>query len=124
MRPLPLVPFADAPAFVLGVSVIRGEPVPVLDAGRLAGDEPVKAARFVTLRSGERTAALAVEGVRGIFRIPAGSLSSLPPLLAGDGADAVRAISSRDAGLLVVLDGARVLPEGLWAGLLATGSAV
>ncbi len=123
MRPLPLLPFAQAPAFVLGISVIRGEPVPVLDAGRLAGDEPVRAARFVTLRAGERTAALAVEGVRGLCRIPAESLSSLPPLLAGDGAEAVRAFSSRDAGLLVVLDGARVVPDELWARLRETGSA-
>jgi len=123
MRPLPLVPFSGAPDFVLGLAVIRGEAVPVVDAGRLAGDRPVRAGRFVTLRAGGRTAALAVEGVMGLKTMGAASFAAFPPLLAGDDSGVVRAVAARDPGLLVVLDGVRLLPEDTWKQLDAAGAA-
>ncbi len=114
MRPLPVTPFEGAPGVVLGLAVIRGEVVPVLDAGLLAGDGPVRPGRFVTVKSGGRTAALAVEGVLGIRAIDRASLAGLPPLLAREDPDVVRAVSPGGDGLLFVLDGARLLPDEVW----------
>ena len=53
----------------------------------------------------------AVIDVRGIARE---IFAALPPLLAGAGRDAVSAIGARDAGLLVVLDAARVVTDDAW----------
>ena len=33
MRPLPVEPLGDAPRFILGLSIVRGEPIPVVDVG-------------------------------------------------------------------------------------------
>ena len=114
MRPLPVTPLAGAPAFVRGLCVIRGEPLPVVDLAALlfgpAEDEPT---RFVTLRVGERRVALATGEVIGVRTLPA-SGAPLPPLLAAGG-DAVAALARLDGALLLVLSGARLLPEAAWA---------
>src|SRR5688572_15607941 len=39
MRPLVVEPVAGAPGFVSGLSIVRGEPIPVVDAARLLGTE-------------------------------------------------------------------------------------
>src|SRR5688500_14337406 len=61
MRPLPCEPLAGVPPFVLGVSVVRGSAIPVVDAARLVGGPPAVATRWITLRlAPARAAALAV----------------------------------------------------------------
>src|SRR5215468_8425951 len=77
MRPLPVEPLAGAPSFVLGLAVIRGAAIPVVD---VAGETP---GRFVTLRLGARRIALAVEAVLGLAALEPATLSGLPPLLDG-----------------------------------------
>src|SRR5205085_1730186 len=66
MRPLPVEPVAGAPPFVLGVTLLRGAPAPVIDGGALLGSGRSQPTRFVTLRVGERRAVLAVEAVLGV----------------------------------------------------------
>jgi purine-binding chemotaxis protein CheW len=103
------------PAFVLGVSLIRGAPVPVVDAARLLASEPsVPPQRIVTLSVGERCVGLAVESVIGVHAIPVASLDRIPPLLREAGAATVSAISTLDDQLLLVLQGARLVPESVW----------
>ena len=51
-RPLPIEAVPGAPSFVLGLSIIRAAPVPVLDLGQLLGNPgPNAIARFVTVRA-------------------------------------------------------------------------
>lgn len=115
MRPLPIVPIAGVPSFVCGVSMIRGEPTPVVDLGALLGtDEPPSFARFVTVRAGGRPVALAFEEVLSLHEVPAESMAALPSLLQGASEAAVSAVAALDAGLLFVLDGARVVPDSVW----------
>jgi chemotaxis signal transduction protein len=47
MRPLPIEPLSRMPCFVLGLSIIRRSPVPVIDARRLlnGGDAPGRTIR-------------------------------------------------------------------------------
>jgi purine-binding chemotaxis protein CheW len=71
---------------------------------------PHGAARFVTVRTSDRTVALAVDAVVGIRGLPAGTLGELPPLLRDAGSDAVAAIGTLDAELLLVLRAARLVP--------------
>jgi purine-binding chemotaxis protein CheW len=118
LRPLPVEPIAGAPAFVLGVSVVRGAPIPVIDAARMLGaDGPSHPARFVALRIGIRAAILAVDAVLGVAAIGADSLQELPPLLRDASTDVVEAIGTHDADLLLVLTTARIVPPSVWAGL-------
>ena len=120
MRPLPVDPVAGAPHFMSGLAVIRGAPVPVVDAARLLGAVDGEADRFVTVLAGSRCVALAVGSVLGVRALPAGSLRELPPLLQEAGAEAVAAIGLLDAELLLVLQGTRLLPEDVWGALAAT----
>jgi purine-binding chemotaxis protein CheW len=112
MRPLPVQAVAAAPAFVSGVALIRGVAVPVVDAGTLLG-EPGAAGitRFIALRIGERSVALAVEAVLGIRQLPQASLQQLPPLLADTGSDVLSALGRLDSALLTVLQLGRTLTE-------------
>lgn len=115
MRPLPTSALAGTPAFVRGVAVIRGAPVPVVDAARLLGaTDAAPARRFVTVRSGDRTVALAVDSVEGVSSLEAAELGELPPLLRDADAATVSAIGTLDAELLLVLESARVVPDSVW----------
>jgi purine-binding chemotaxis protein CheW len=109
MRPLPIQPIAGAPPAVLGVALIRGSPTVVVDMSRLLGADQVVPARFLTVRVGSRSIALAVESVTGVRALPAAQFHSLPPLLAG--AASIEAIGTADAELLLVLSTACLVPE-------------
>jgi purine-binding chemotaxis protein CheW len=123
MRPLPVEAVTGAPHFVRGLAVIRGVPVPVVDAAQLLGTQTNQADRFVTMTVGSRCVALAVDSVLGVRAIPADSLQAMPPLLQEAGADVVAAIGLLDAELLLVLNGGRLLSEDVWAGLDTSGAA-
>jgi purine-binding chemotaxis protein CheW len=123
MRPLPVERVSGAPHYVIGVSVIRGAPVPVIDAGRLLGAGAVQPGRFVTVRVGNRTAALAVAHVLGTSRIATESLHLLPPLLRSAQSGIVASMGTVDDELLLVLRTVRLVPEDVWqlsAGTAAT----
>lgn len=113
LRPLPTQPLPDAPTFVLGLAVIRGEPTPVIDLARLLGTATGTCTRFVTVAVDGRRAALAVDAVNGVRSLPAGALGTLPPLLRE--AERVEAVGRLDAQLLLVLRAARLVSEEEWA---------
>ena len=108
MRPLAIDRVPSAPAYLLGLSVIRGENVPVLDAGWLLEGKPGTVTRLVVLRVAERRVALAVAAVVGTRELEPAELESLPPLLAG-ARELIRALAVLDGGLLEVLESARLL---------------
>jgi purine-binding chemotaxis protein CheW len=130
MRPLPIEPLTGMPSFVLGVAIVRGFPAPVVDAGRLLNpcaspSTPIIAsssARFVSLKLGERTAALAVDAVLDIRPLTAGILADIPPLLREAGAEQMAAIGALDTQLLFVLEAARLVPESVWSAIKAPGA--
>jgi len=123
LRPLPLATFAGMPPFVLGVSLIRGVPTPVVDPGRLFEDgAETDPRRFVTVRAGSRTVALAVDEVSGIRDLGAMSGAELPPLLSEAAAGVVSKLAAMDAELLVVLGSTRWIPESGWQAIEAGGT--
>ena len=115
MRPLPLESIPGMPGFLLGLSIIRGAPVPVVSVSGLIGAAADGAiSRFVTLKTGERRLALAVEQVIGVRELAPASMDEIPPLLRESGADLIAALATLDAELLLVLQSARMIPDSVW----------
>lgn len=124
MRPLPIEPFASASVAVRGLALIRGSPIPVVALSALlkGNDESDEnSPRFVTVRTGATHVALAVSNVLGVHRIAAASLRDIPSLLKDADNDAVSAIGMADAELLLVLNAARLMPDGLGTTLNTAG---
>jgi purine-binding chemotaxis protein CheW len=113
MRLLPIETIGGAPPYVLGVATVRGEPVPVVDGASVLGLAGARPARLVTLDVRGRRVALAVDDVVGVRDVPSDLAPGLPPLL-HDAAEAVASIRILDDDLLLVLRGARLVPEPVW----------
>lgn len=120
MRPLAVESLQGMPTFVRGLSVVRGAPIPVIDAGVLLGGTNADATRWVSLRVGARSVALAVESVEGFGELLPESTSPLPPLLHEARAEVIAAIGALDSNLLLVLDATRILSEAQWRALEQT----
>src|SRR5271154_13808 len=124
MRPLPVVPLAGAPSYVLGLAIVRGFPVPVVDASRLLNSTAsASPSRFVSLRLGERTASLAVDAVLGTRSLSRGALSESSPLVKQLGSAFVSTMGALDAQLLLVLETARMVPDTVWNAIQAAEAA-
>jgi purine-binding chemotaxis protein CheW len=122
MRALPVRPVTSAPNYVCGLSIVRGEAIPVVDVGLLVGSDATERRRLVTVRTGGRTIALAASDVLGVQSILVGELKDLPPLLHEAGNDTIAAIGTVDAELLYFLRTTRVIPWELFDRLAAEGS--
>jgi len=114
MRPLAVEAIAGVPSFVQGLAVVRGVPIPVVDVARLFSGDSSHPARFVTVKTGTRHIALAVDAVLGVVEIPPASVETLPPLFQTAGLDAIAAIGVLDAELLLVLRNTRLVPDDVW----------
>ena len=115
MRPLPVEPVAGSPPYVRGVALVRGGPVPIVDvACLLTGIQCPRPTRFVTMVAGGRRVGVAVDSVIGVSQVASDRFPALPPLL-DHTRDVVSAIGMRDTELMVVLRGARLIPEDVWA---------
>jgi len=111
LRTLPIEPVAGAPDFVLGVTILRGGPVPVVDPARLLGGAAAAAGRLVSLRVSERRVALAVDAVVGVHDLCSSAPSELPPLLRDAAAEGLAALGCLDSELLLVLRSVAFLPK-------------
>ena len=118
-RPLPIEAVSGAPDFVLGLSVVRGSAVPIVDAGGLLSGRPSTPTRVVMLKVGERRIGLAVEAVLGVRSMSSESVQELPPLIRTADADVLAAIGALDTELLVVLSAARIVPDEIFQSMEA-----
>jgi purine-binding chemotaxis protein CheW len=120
MRPLPVEALAGMPHFVLGLSVIRGRATPIVHLGSLLSQcESREFHRLVTVRLGERRAALAVDAVHGVRDLAPDALERLPALAGEAGQTIIEAVSLLDAQLVVLLRATRIVPSDVWEALAA-----
>lgn len=122
MRALPIQPVYGGPRYVVGLCIIRGSPLPVVDVGLLIGERATAAQRLVTVRTGSRIVALAADAVPGIWAFDGLRLDALPPLLRDAATDAIAAVGTLDAELLFLLRTASIVPEGFLEHLDAHGA--
>jgi purine-binding chemotaxis protein CheW len=113
LRPLAFETLTGAPAFVAGLAIIRGAPVPVIAGHYLVGSAPAAIGRWVVLRAGSHRVALGVDEVIGISPLAAADVDAMPPLLRQSSA-IVAQMGARDGELLLVLDATRVIPSELF----------
>jgi purine-binding chemotaxis protein CheW len=117
MRPLPVTPVASAPAFVRGVSLVRGTSAPVVSLGGLLSGGPVEpcvGGRFVSLRVPEGRLVLEVDEVRGLSTLDANTLEAVPSLLRETAQGHLQRLGSLDGHLLTLLGTAHLLPPDVW----------
>jgi len=119
MRPLPMERLPEIPAFVCGLSVIRGIPCPVVDVGALLDrKEPKSITRFISLRlSDSKRIALAVDAVLGVRELDPSVLQRMPSLLQSADSESIEAIGTLDGELLMVLEASKMLAEETWQSL-------
>lgn len=112
MRPLAIEPVEGAPDGVRGLALIRGVPVPVVDLATVLGcPGGQRWTRFVSVRAGRRTVALAVDAVVGIREFDASTLNQMPPLVQGANPEIIESVGALDAELFLVLKTACLLRE-------------
>ena len=115
LRPLAVRPLAGTPAFVRGVTIMRGVPAPVIDVARLLGGEQAEVARFVAVRTERGPVALATGAVLGIRATAAGAPSSPGTMIGGAPGGLVAGVGTLDAEPVLLLQSMRVVPDEVWA---------
>jgi purine-binding chemotaxis protein CheW len=137
MRPLETRPLAGTAAFVLGISVLRGVPAPVIDVarlltgapgetdatretganratganGRLGGTGQIE--RYVAVGTERGPVALATGAVLGIRDTEAGPAEAHPALLGGSHR-LVAGVGTFGAEPLLLLQSMRAVPDEVW----------
>lgn len=113
MRPLPVIPVAGLPSFVLGASIIRGLPTPVVDLAQLVGEHGTPR-RYLSVRVADRAVALAVHDVVGVRALSDEAPGEVAPLLSKAVAGAAAELLALDGELVAVLDSARFIDDASW----------
>jgi purine-binding chemotaxis protein CheW len=114
MRPLTTRPLAGTPAFVRGVSIVRGVPTPVVDVARLLGGERAEVCRFVAVRTEHGPVVFATGAVLGIRTTAPGDGSGHPGLVGAAGR-LVAGVGVLDGEPVLLLQSRRVVPDEVWA---------
>ncbi|HEV7964121.1 MAG TPA: chemotaxis protein CheW [Actinoplanes sp.] len=119
MRPLATHPLAGTPAFVLGISILRGVPTPVVDVARLLGGKRAEVARFVAVRTERGPVAFATGEVLGIRSTVADVGAQQAALLGATPGGLVAGIGRIGAEPLLLLQSMRVVPDDVWVAAAA-----
>ncbi|NBT12956.1 MAG: chemotaxis protein CheW [Planctomycetia bacterium] len=107
ITPGPLTRLPEVPAYVLGVSNLRGAIIPVVDLRRLFGLAPrdVDAdTRTIVAVVGDRTVGCMVDAVSHVIRLPADRVSSATEAMPESGPRFVAGFARVGEGLAIVLD--------------------
>ena len=105
VNPLPTVPLASAPAWIVGVADYRDEVVPVVDLRTRFGLRPTEVGprtKWIVVRHDELSFALVVDAVTEVFR--SGDIRPPPPLADGEDVRAIEGVTSHQHELVFILD--------------------
>lgn len=102
----------QAPAFVEGVTNLRGTVVPVLDLRKRFGlpvMDHTKDTRIVVVYMDKTKIGMIVDGVSEVLRIPEESIEPTPPMVSNVNTAFIRGIAKLDNRLVTLLDLSKVL---------------
>jgi purine-binding chemotaxis protein CheW len=114
-RMLEVTRVPNAPEFVDGVINLRGKVIPIIALRRRFGmerKESDKNTRIVVVELDGKIVGFVVDAVREVLRIPRSVTEAPPPIVAGIGAEYIRAVGKLEGRLLILLDLKGVLLEG------------
>ncbi|MCC6444584.1 MAG: chemotaxis protein CheW [Armatimonadetes bacterium] len=103
-----------APAFVEGVTNLRGRVIPVLDLRKRFGlpeAERTKENRIVIVEISDEMMGMIVDGVSEVLRISADAIEPTPPIVTGLESAYLRGVGKVDDRLIILLDVRKVLSE-------------
>ena len=113
MRPLETRPLAGTPGFILGISVLRGVPTPVIDVARLLAGIAGEVERYVAVHTERGPVALAIGTVLGIQATDAAPTDAHPALLGGSHR-LVAGVATFGSEPLLMLQNMRAVPDEVW----------
>lgn len=110
MQAITAVP--HAPAFIEGVTNLRGTILPVMDLRKRFGIEttpPTKDTRIVVIEMGGLTVGIIVDAVSEVVRVPEECIEPLSPLVSTVDSAFMRGIAKMEDQLVILLDLSQVL---------------
>jgi purine-binding chemotaxis protein CheW len=122
MRPLETQPLAGTPPFVLGISVLRGVPTPVIDVARLLRGDQGTPERYVAVRTERGAVALATGEILGIRSVDTTTTGAHPALLGGRSSRLVAGVGTVGAEPLLLLQSMRAVPDDVWEAAASAGA--
>ena len=106
------------PPYIPGVSIVRGEPMPVVDLGSLLQGAPLdRPRRLISLKLGARRAGLLASDVFGLRPAASVAVEKLPRLLEACSAELIAGLARLDEELLTVLKLGSLIPDEVWGRL-------
>jgi purine-binding chemotaxis protein CheW len=112
MQPITRVP--NGPAFIEGVTNLRGRVIPVLDLRKrfaLDQDEPTRRSRIVVGELGDHTVGLVVDGVSEVLRVSAEAVEPPSSLVTTSDSAYLRGVAKLGERLILLLDLSKVLSQ-------------
>ncbi len=114
MRPLPTRPLAGTPHYVRGLTILRGEPSPVIDMTRLLTGASAEIDRYVAVHAGRGPVACATGPVLGVQAVHASPPDGPSTMFTGASRSLVAAVGRFGTEPLLVLQSLRTVPEEVW----------
>ena len=118
MQAITVVP--QAPAFVEGVTNLRGKVLPVVDLRRrfgLPAADATKETRIVVVEMNGVTVGIVVDGVSEVLRVEPEAIEPPSPIVSTIDSAFIRGIAKVDQRLIILLDLAKILSLGEQANL-------
>jgi purine-binding chemotaxis protein CheW len=112
MQPITIVP--HAPAFVEGVTNLRGKVLPVIDLRKrfdLTTQDVTRDSRIVVVSVGGSEVGMVVDGVSEVLRIPDEAIEPPPPMVTTVDSTFIIGIAKINDLLVILLDLGKVLSE-------------
>jgi purine-binding chemotaxis protein CheW len=114
MRPLATRPLAGTPPYVLGLTILRGAPAPVIDMTRLLTGAETTVDRYVAVRAGRGPIVCATGPVLGVRDVHVEPPEGPAALLAGVSRALIAAVGTVGTEPLLLLHSIAAVPDEVW----------
>jgi purine-binding chemotaxis protein CheW len=118
LRVSEIAPVPGAPSFVLGIINLRGNVVTVIDTRGRFGLPPGElddASRIVIIESDEQVVGILVDSVAEVVELRQSQIDHAPNVGNEESSRYIQGVSTREDGLLIVVDLNRLLTDEEWA---------
>ncbi len=118
LRVSEIAPVPGAPSYVLGIINLRGNVVTVIDTRSRFGLMPNEiddSSRIVIIESDEQVVGILVDSVAEVVELNMSEIDSAPNVGNEESSRYIQGVTTRDSGLLIVVDLNKLLTDAEWA---------